>query len=104
MRSLDEEAARRWGELRRALGERSRPLDGQKAPTLIDRDRMNQAAERALSLYPGPVGQLVHREIQAYLDFGQGFAQASLITRLIEDIVGAPTDQPMSSTSTDGRT
>jgi hypothetical protein len=92
MRSLDDEAARRWGELRHALGERSWPMERQTAPTLIDRDRLNKAAERALNLYPGPVGELVHREIQAYLNFGQGFAQASLITRLVEDIVGAPTD------------
>ena len=91
-RSLDDEAARRWRELRQALGERW-PQDRQAAPTPIDRDRLHEAAERALSLYPGPVGQLVHRELQAYLDFGHRFAQASLITRLIEDILAAPTDQ-----------
>jgi len=93
MRSLDDEAARHWRELRQALGERCWPQDPRTAPTPIDRDRLHEAAERALSLYPGPVGQLVHREIQAYLDFGHRFAQASLITRLIEDILGAPTDQ-----------
>jgi hypothetical protein len=38
-------------------------------------------------VYPGPVGQLVHREIHAFLDFGHRFAQTNLITRLAEDIL-----------------
>jgi len=36
---------------------------------------------------------LVHREIEGYLAFGHRFAQPSLISRLIEDILAAPTDQ-----------
>jgi len=93
MRSLDDEAARHWRELRQALGERGWPEDRQTAPNPIDRARLHEAAGRALCLYPGPVGQLVHREIEGYLAFGHRFAQPSLISRLIEDILAAPTDQ-----------
>jgi len=46
-----------------------------------------------LSLYPGPVGQLVHREIQAYLEFGHRLGQTGLITRLAEDVLAATTHQ-----------
>jgi hypothetical protein len=40
-------------------------------------------------VYPGPVGQLVHREIHAFLDFGHQFAHTNLITRLAEDVLGS---------------
>jgi hypothetical protein len=88
--SLDDEAAHRWFELRHALGERCWPQDDRTAPPLIDDDRLHEAAQRALDRYPGPVGQLVHREIEAYLDFGHRFAHASLITRLVEDLLESP--------------
>lgn len=32
------------------------------------------AAERALARYPGPVGELLHRELSAYARFGHRFA------------------------------
>jgi hypothetical protein len=88
--SLDDAAAHRWFELRQALGEHCWLQDDQTAPALIDRDRLHEAAQRALVRYPGPVGQLVQREIEAYLDFGHGFAHASLITRLVEDLMEPP--------------
>jgi hypothetical protein len=87
----DDEAVRRWTELRQALGERRWPCPTPRS--MSDRDRLNEAAQRALSLYPGPVGQLVHREIQAYLDFGHQFGQPSLITRLAEDLLATTTHQ-----------
>lgn len=87
--SPDDEAARRWLKLRQALGERSWVRDTR---TMLDRHRVEEAARRALTLYPGPVGQLVHREIHAYLDFGHRFALASLTTRVIEHILDASTD------------
>ena len=92
-KSTETEAVRQWAELRDALGERSWPEHGPTAPTLSDRDRLNEAARRALSLYPGPVGQLVHREIQAYLEFGHRLGQTGLITRLAEDVLAATTHQ-----------
>ena len=87
--SLDDEDAHRWFELRQALGEPCWPQDDQ-APALIDHDRLHEAARRALDRYPGPVGQLLQREIQAYLEFGHRFAKASLITRLVEDLLEPP--------------
>jgi len=88
--SLDDEAAHRWFELRRALGEHCWPRDDQTAPAPVDHDRLCEAAQRALDRYPGPVGQLLQREIQAYLELGHRFAQASLITRLVEDLLKPP--------------
>lgn len=35
-----------------------------------DRARTGAAAGRAHDVYPGPVGELIHREIQAFLGFG----------------------------------
>ena len=92
-KSTETEAVRRWTELRQALGEGSWPRHCPTAPTLSDRGRLNEAARRALSLYPGPVGQLVHREIQAYLEFGHQFGQPNLITRLAEDVLAETTHE-----------
>ena len=64
--------------------------DDQTAPAPIDHERLYEAAQRALDRYPGPVGQLLQREIQAYLELGHRFAQASLITRLVEDLLKPP--------------
>jgi hypothetical protein len=85
--SLDDEAAHRWSELRQALGEHCWPAHDRPAPPPIDDDHLHEAARRALERYPGPVGLLIRREILAYLEFGHRFARASLITRLVEDLL-----------------
>jgi hypothetical protein len=38
-------------------------------------------------VYPGPVGDLIHREIQAFLDFGHRFDGSGLIARLVNHVM-----------------
>jgi hypothetical protein len=86
--SIDDiQAAERWASLRQALGACCWPQTSLTPPSGSERARLHEAAQRALTVYPGPVGQLVHREIHAFLDFGHQFAQTNLITRLAEDIL-----------------
>lgn len=62
------------------------------------------ATDEARVLFPGPVGELIHREIHAYLELGHRFGGESLISRLAthllaisegqaESIVGAACHQ-----------
>ncbi|WP_433026941.1 hypothetical protein [Actinomycetospora sp. CA-053990] len=41
---------------------------------LLEEADFHAAAERALARYPGPVGELLHRELSAYARFGHRFA------------------------------
>ena len=49
-----------------------RPLD--ELSGRLDEADFHAAAERALARYPGPVGELLHRELSAYARFGHRFA------------------------------
>lgn len=53
---------------------------------LIERKaQARTAADRALVLYPGPVGELLSRELNAWADFAYRFAEdAPLIDQLID--------------------
>jgi hypothetical protein len=64
------------------------PLRGD-APVLHlhERSRMRAAALHARRLYPGAVGELLHRELTAYADFGYQFAADALIPRLAAEIL-----------------
>lgn len=46
------------------------------------------AAYRARQKYPGAVGELLHRELTAYADFGFRLAQDNLVERLVAEILG----------------
>ena len=48
------------------------------------------AADRAQVLYPGPVGELIHREIRAYLEIGHRFGGNTLISRLAAQLLATP--------------
>lgn len=50
---------------------------------------MSAAAEHALTAYPGPVGELIHREVQAFLDFGYRFGGSGLAERLVDHVLAA---------------
>jgi len=54
---------------------------------LHERSRMRAAALQARRLYPGGLGELVHRELLAYADFGYRFAADALIPRLAAEIL-----------------
>lgn len=55
------------------------------------------AAERAHVLYPGPVGELIHREIHAYLEIGHRFGGNTLVSRLAEQLLAAPQHEPVAA-------
>jgi hypothetical protein len=57
---------------------------------LHERSRFRAAAQRARQLYPGSLGELVHRELTAYADFGYRFTREALIVRLAAEILAAP--------------
>jgi hypothetical protein len=52
-----------------------------------ERSRMRAAALHARRLYPGWVGELLHRELCAYADFGYRFSNDALIPRLATEIL-----------------
>lgn len=59
-------------------------------PRLVDDDGTTPlllAAERARVLYPGPLGELIHRELRAYLEIGHRFGGDSVITALVEELL-----------------
>lgn len=45
------------------------------------------AAERARAAYPGALGELVHRELLAFADFGHRLAGDGLIDRLAAEVL-----------------
>lgn len=55
---------------------------------------LRAAALHARRVLPGPLGELVQRELTAYAEFGHRFAADALITRLATEILAirTPTD------------
>jgi hypothetical protein len=51
-----------------------------------ERARYRIAALHGRRIYPGPLGELVYRELTAYADFGYRFTDDGLIPRLAADI------------------
>src|SRR5882762_8193077 len=47
-----------------------------------ERARYRAAAWLGRRIYPGPLGELVHRELSAYAEFGYRFSNDGLIPRL----------------------
>jgi len=66
----------------------SAPQRGDATPLPFhERSRIRAAALHARRLYPGGVGELVHRELCAYADFGYRFSNDALIPRLAAEIL-----------------
>ncbi|MFR9806974.1 hypothetical protein ACL02T_32465 [Pseudonocardia sp. RS010] len=55
-----------------------------------DRVRFRTAAHHARRLYPGCVGELLHRELLAYAEFGHLFDREALVPRLATEILACP--------------
>lgn len=61
----------------------------------VDRRRLTAAAHRALRVYPGPAGELIHRELVAAADLGHHFDlgrrtnRGALLLRLVEQVLTA---------------
>ena len=64
-------------------GELDGRLDG------ADRRMYLDAADLALRAYPGALGELVHRELRAFADFGYRLAGDGLIARLAVEVLSA---------------
>jgi hypothetical protein len=52
----------------------------------FERRQYLEAAERALAVYPGPLGELVHRELRAFAEFGFRLTADRLIPRLAAEV------------------
>ncbi|WP_232664634.1 hypothetical protein [Pseudonocardia sp. TRM90224] len=65
--------------------------DAERIPSQ-ERARLRAAALRAKRLHPGPLGELVSRELLAYADFGIGFGRDSLIPRLCAQVLAETVD------------
>jgi hypothetical protein len=63
--------------------------------TTSERALVRAAALHARRVYPGGVGELVHRELTAYADFGYRFRTDALVPRLVAEVlaVAAPLDE-----------
>lgn len=62
------------------------------APILLlhERSRLRAAAAHARRALPGPLGELVHRELTAYAEFGHRMTADALIPRLAADVLARP--------------
>lgn len=63
------------------------------APALMDhleRSRLRSAAFRVTRLYPGPVGELLSRELLMWEEFGYRLGGNQLIMRLVDHVLKAP--------------
>ncbi|MEU7816171.1 hypothetical protein [Pseudonocardia sp. NPDC049154] len=58
--------------------------------TPAEASRLRRAAARALRTHPGPVGELLHRELLAWQDFGHRFGGGRLTMRVADEILAAP--------------
>jgi hypothetical protein len=52
--------------------------------------RIRAAANRARRLYPGPVGEVLYRELISWEEFGYRLGGATVISRLVEHLLRAP--------------
>lgn len=55
--------------------------------------RLRAAAFRATRLYPGPVGELLSRELLTWEDFGYRLGGEQLVMRLVDHVLEAPIPQ-----------
>ena len=60
---------------------------------LHEQSRYRAAALHARRVLPGPLGDLVHRELNAYADFGYRFTTDGLIPRLAAEILAMRSNQ-----------
>jgi hypothetical protein len=58
--------------------------------TYEEKQDLRAAAFKAQRVYPGPVGALIYREIQDWVEFGYRFGNASLIRQLRDAVMEHP--------------
>lgn len=66
-----------------------RPLPGNTPARMAahEANRIRAAAFRAKNLYPGPVGELINRELLTWEEFGFRVGDHSLVRRLVDDVM-----------------
>lgn len=67
-----------------------------------DRVRLREAAARAAQVYPGPVGELLSRELISWEQFGYRLGSRTTIMQIVDQILGAYAGQDTSDPSRDG--
>jgi hypothetical protein len=60
--------------------------------TFAEQTDIRAAALRARRMYPGEIGELLHRELLAYADFGHRFSRDALIPGLATRILAEALD------------
>jgi len=55
--------------------------------------RLRAAAFRVTRLYPGPVGELISRELLTWEEFGYRLSGGQLIMRLVDHVLMTPLTQ-----------
>jgi hypothetical protein len=55
--------------------------------------RLRAAAVRATQVYPGPVGELLSRELLSWEEFGYRLGSRSMITGIVDTVLIAPTQR-----------
>lgn len=55
-----------------------------------EKKRLRIAASRATRLYPGPVGEVISRELLSWEQFGYRLGASQLMTRLVDHVLHAP--------------
>ncbi len=56
-----------------------------------EKQNLRNAAYRATVVYPGPVGELISREIMAWEDFGFRLSHDNTIMNVVRHVLTAPT-------------
>jgi hypothetical protein len=70
------------------------PIRGDAATLqLHERSRFRAAALHARRIYPGPLGELVFRELSAYAEFGYRLSSDGLIPRLATAVLATRADR-----------
>ena len=70
------------------------PLRRPSRMTSAQQTHYAAAAEFARRRYPGALGELIHRELVAYAEFGHRFATDALIHRLVRQVLAPPGPSP----------
>ena len=71
-------------------------VSGMTTPVPMDHHekmRLRAAAFRVTRLYPGPVGELLSRELLTWEEFGYRLGGGQLVMRLVDHVLKAPLAQ-----------
>jgi hypothetical protein len=59
-----------------------------------ERMRLRAAAFRATRVYPGPVGELLSRELLSWEEFGYRLGSRGLVMGIVDEVMKAPVATP----------